>query len=222
MRRVADDYDEQTLQPAPSRLRPRIYDEMEEKKDEQVTQMQQEMMVVPPQNDWLAAIYQVFLFGAHVSQELPKRTPALAVLGPEVLRGVDDASKVGITVFDTAAKVAGTVWGWKEARNFINDTITSIIMPEEQKTFELLYTRWLDEVVMPIRQGEVTEEKIAEVVEKFIKENKVEKPKEFIMAVKERLERDTGAKSSSILDLLSRERPYWRRKKTPTARVKLG
>jgi len=181
-----------------------------------------ERFVIPPQHDYLKAGYQILAFLGFVFQQLPRRTPALAMLGPDTMKTIDEIAKWGVYIFDNGAKIAASLWNWQEARNFVNDTITSLIMPEEQKQFELLYTKWLNEFVIPMKEEGKTFDK--ESIIKWVQDNQIPNPQEFIQACFERLKRDTQAEASNILDLLSRVRPAGTRRKTTTGveRIKLG
>lgn len=194
----------------------------EELKEEEPETFSGEGIVIPPQQDYLKAGYQVMAFLGFAFQQFPRKTPALAMLGSDTMKVIDEVAKGGVYVFDNGAKVTASLWNWQEARNFINDTITSWFMPEERKTFELLYTKWLNDFVIPMKEEGKTFNK--ESIMAWVQANQIPNPQEFVQACFERLKRDTQAEASNILDLLSRVRPTGTRRKTTTGveRVKLG
>lgn len=108
---------------------------------------------LPPGNDWVRAIYQVFAWAAGSFVTFARTTPSLAALSPDMEKTMDQVCTVGYQVTNAGAELSRGLWNWPMSRVNINKQLESVFYPEETKMFDRLFVEWYNDLVGPVEAG---------------------------------------------------------------------
>jgi hypothetical protein len=170
------------------------------------------------QGDPLRALYQGLVWAAETFQRLAKTTPAIAAMGPETEKVLDQVAYWGYQVTNTGAEVCRGLWSWPFTRVIINQQFDQIFHPEEKAVFDRLYRGWYDDVVAPVEAGtaQYDPEKVKAWVARHSDE--IAKPGEFVKLCSDRYmsEKIAAKHAWSPTDVLTMARPVGERRTTTT------